>query len=608
MSTIKKGSPKEKHYFEKRSLVPLEHQWKLEKMYASISEWEKHFRQVKKLLPSLSTYKGKLTSSTVIYDYFQAASSVVRQIEKLYVYAGHGAAVDLSHQDLQILTQKSQNLYAEFSQTVSFQGPELSKLSDTVLKKMIANKKFHPYHRELRLVLAKKKHILSDGEESLLSQVSKLSSGPDDIFSALENIDLSFPQVKNEKGQLVQLTNGNFITFLENPKRSVRQEVFEKYYQSYQSHIHTFAQTLNLAVKQHEFYARARRHQSCLAASLSGNMIDPKVYHTLIEQTHQALPILHKYMSFRAKKLGVKKLGMWDVHVNLLKAPPLKFTFDEAVEICLEALRPLGDEYVRVLEGGLRGGWVDKFENKGKRGGAFSGGCYDSDPYILMNFTGSLNDVYTLIHEAGHSMHSWLARNNQPYSLADYSLFTAEIASTVNERLLTDYLLKKYSGKNRQTIIAYEIDAIRATYFRQTMFAEFELNIHQKLERDEPLTVQYFNEEYARLNRLYYGQAVGDDAYIQYEWARIPHFYYNFYVYQYATGIAAAYFFAEQILSPKNGRAAAEKYLNFLKSGGDHFPLTQLKRSGLDFTDKEIYQSVAKKLQKCLNSLGDLPK
>lgn len=295
---------------------------------------------------------------------------------------------------------------------------------------------------------------------------------------------------------------------------------------------------------------------------------------------------------------------MWDMRVNLMNASPLKFTFAEAVKVCLEAVAPLGEEYVEILRQGLLGGWVDKFENKGKRGGAFSGGCYDSDPYILMNFTGSLNDVYTLIHESGHSMHSYFARKNQPYSLSDYSLFTAEIASTVNERLLTDYLLKKYSGDARKIVIAYEIDAIRATYFRQTMFAEFELNIHQKLEKGEPLTVQYFNEEYSRLNTLYHGPSVGPDDYIQYEWARIPHFYYNFYVYQYATGIAAAYYFAEQILHTKTGHAAAEKYLNFLKSGGDHFPLEQMKRAGLDFTKPTLYRAVAKNLQRCLNMLS----
>jgi oligoendopeptidase F len=596
-------SAKEQHYYASRSEVPTEHQWKLNKMYRTQAEWEKQFKKVKAEISPLSAYRGKLKTPTKILEYFKAASAVLRQIEKLYVYASHGSSIDLSNHHLQILTQKAQNIYTLFSQTISFQGPELAKLSETVLKKMIGHRDFHPYHRELRLVLAKKKHILSDAEEALLSQVSKIMTGPDDIFSALDDVDLTFADVANEKGEMVKLTNGNYITFLENPDRQVRQNVFQTYYKSYQAHIHTFAQTLNLAVKQHDFYAKAKKYKSSLEASVSSNMIDPKVYQTLLTETHQSLPVLYKYMSFRAKKLGLKKINMWDMRVNLMNSKPLRFTFPEAVEICLEAVKPLGEEYVKILREGLLGGWVDKFENKGKRGGAFSGGCYDSDPYILMNFTGSLNDVYTLIHEAGHSMHSYFARATQPYSLADYSLFAAEIASTVNERLLTDYLLKKYSGDSRNIVIAYEIDAIRATYFRQAMFAEFELNIHQKLEKGEPLTVHYFNEEYARLNALYHGPAVSKDEYIQYEWARIPHFYYNFYVYQYATGIAAAYFFADQILAPKTGPAAAHKYLGFLKSGGDHFPLVQLKRAGLDFTKPTLYRAVAKNLQKCLNLL-----
>jgi oligoendopeptidase F len=265
-------------------------------------------------------------------------------------------------------------------------------------------------------------------------------------------------------------------------------------------------------------------------------------------------------------------------------------------------LAPLGEEYVRVLAEGLRGGWVDRYENKGKRSGAFSGGCYDSDPYILLNFSGTLNDVYTLIHEAGHSMHSWYARRLQPYSLADYSLFAAEIASTVNERLLTAHLLKTLTGREKQMVLSYEIDAIRATFFRQTMFAEFELNIHRQVEQGKPLTTEFFNSEYARLNALYHGPHVAQDDLIRYEWARIPHFYYNFYVYQYATGIAAAYAFAERILG-RHGRLEADRYLGFLQKGGDGFPLEQLKASGLEFVGPDIYRAVAKNLRKCLNQI-----
>lgn len=317
----------EKHYYASRSEMPKEHQWQLQKMYRTIAEWEKHYKQAHAEIKPLSVYRGKLKTPTKILAYFKAASAVIRQIEKLYVFASHGSAVDLSNHHLQVLTQKAQNIYTEFSQTVSFQGPELSKLPESMLKKMIASKEFHPYHRELRLVLAKKKHILSDAEEAILSQASKIMTGPDDIFSALDDVDLTFSDVTNEKGEIMKLTNGNFITFLENPDRQVRQNVFETYYKSYQSHIHTFAQTLNLAVKQHHFYAKAKKYKSCLEASLSGNMIDPKVYQTLLTETHHSLPVLYKYMAFRAKKLGLKKINMWDMRVNLMNAKPLAFHF-----------------------------------------------------------------------------------------------------------------------------------------------------------------------------------------------------------------------------------------------------------------------------------------
>jgi oligoendopeptidase F len=594
----------EQYYFESRQKVPKKHRWNLEKMYTNLSAWQKHFDQISKKVAPLSRYRGKLKQEATILEYFRQASSVLRELEKLYVYASHLSSTDLSNHQALVISQKAQDLYTKFSQTVSFQGPELSQLPEARLKKMSLSAEFRDYHRELKLILAKKKHILSDAEEGLLSMFSRLFTGPEDVFSALDNVDLTFAEIKDAKGKKHQLTSSNFTRFLENTDRPLRHQAFENFYKSYQSHINTYAQTLNLCVKQHHLYATAKKYSSALEASLSGNMIDPEVYRALIRETHKSLPVLHKYFALRANKLGLKKFNMWDLRVNIANSTALKFTWDEAVDICLNALRPLGEEYVKTLRSGLTtGGWVDRFENKGKRSGAFSGGCYDSEPYILMNFTGTLNDVYTLIHEAGHSMHSWLSRHNQPYPLADYSLFVAEIASTVNERLLTSYLLENFTGKKREIVLAYEVDAIRATYFRQTMFAEFELDIHEQVEKGEPLTVQYFNQTYDRLNSRYYGPQLEHDQYIQYEWARIPHFYYNFYVYQYATGIAAAYCFADRITDPAHGGKAAAAYLDFLRSGGNDFPLLQLKRAGLDFVKPDLYRAVAKNLQKCLNLL-----
>lgn len=600
----KTNTDQEKYYYQDRKLVPQEAKWKIEKIYKNTKDWQKDLNFVQKNIPKLKDYKGKLKIKSQLLKFFRDTYSLTRIIEKLYVFASHSLSVDLAHQEYQILTQKAQDLYTTLPKTIAFYLPELAALSDSKLKEIIKDKNFKEYHKELNSILKLKKNILSEKEEALLSQVGKLTSGPDDIFSALDNVDLTFSPVLID-GKEVQLTNGNYQTFLENTDRKVRKEAFENLYKSYKAHINTFAQTLNLEIKQHSFFTQAKNFNSSLESSLSRNLIDKKVYTALIEEAHKSLPILYKYFKYRAKKLGLKKLSMFDLRVNLTDTKPFKFTYEQAVELCIEAVKPLGADYCKIMEKGLKGGWVDRYENKGKRGGAYSGGCYDSDPYILMNFTGTLNDVYTLIHEGGHSMHSYLARHNQPYALADYSLFAAEIASTVNERLLTNYLLKKYQNNHelKQNILAYEIDAIRATYFRQTMFAEFELIIHQSVDRGEPLTVQFFNQEYQRLNNLYYGSMIEKDNWIQYEWARIPHFYYNFYVYQYATGIVAAYYFTEQISNPKTSKNATEKYLDFLKSGGNDFPLNQLKKAGIDFTKPDLHRSLAKNLQKCLNQL-----
>lgn len=599
MTKTKEG----KQFYESRKEVLGKDRWKLEKMYKNLAQWGEHYAKTLKMIAPLKKFKGQLKSPKKLLEYFIQSYATLRQIEKLYVYASHLSSVDLSNHHAQIISQKAQDLYSEFSQAVSFQGPELVKLPTEVLKKLATDKKFHEYHKELKLTLLKKKHILSDGEEQLISLFSKTSSGPNDIFSALDDVDLVFSDIKDGKGKSHRLSSGNFTKHLESTDRTLRQNAFEGLYTEYKGHIHTYSQTLNLAIKQHLVYTKARKYKNCLEQSLSGNLIEPEVYRTLIKETHKSLPSLHKYFHFRAKKLGLKRIRMWDLRVPIGKAASLKFSYEEAVDLCLAAVRPLGEEYVKILAAGLRGGWVDKYENKGKRGGAFSGGCYDSDPYILMNFTGTLNDVYTLIHEAGHSMHSYYARHNQPYGLADYALFTAEIASTVNERLLTRHLLTKFSGAKKELVLAYEIDAIRATYYRQTMFAEFELNIHSMLEEQKPLTSEYFNKEYARLNAKYHGDALEQDDFIQYEWARIPHFYYNFYVYQYATGIAAAYYFVDKILAEGTGATESEKYLAFLKSGGDNFPLKQLKKAGLYFTKPDLYRAVAKYLEKCLNLL-----
>lgn len=609
-------------YYEKRQDVPLKDRWDLSPLYktdaSGFAAWEKEFAKTQKELKKLTIYKGKLKNATTILKAFDHYTATLRVIERLYVFASHHYSTDITNSNNSALQKKAEHLYAQFGQTMSYFLPELTKNSEAFLKGLAKNSKFKLYKLDLQQIIKNKKHILSDSEEAILAHTSQLSGIPENVFSALDNADLTFQSIKDEKGKELPVTAGNFINYLESSSPAIRQAAYESVYKSYQQHIHTYSETLSGKVKFHQFYAKTKKYQSSLQAALNSNQIDPKVYTTLLDETHKGLKTLYKYFDFRKQKSGLKKLQMWDLRFNLSDCKPLKFTFDQAKELCLKALQPLGDEYVRVLRQGLEGGWVDKYENKGKRSGAYSGGCYDSPPYILMNFTGTLNDVYTLIHEAGHSMHSYYARREQPYNLAGYSIFTAEIASTVNERLLTDHLLKTLKGEQRKLVLAYEIDAIRATYYRQTMFAEFELLIHQTAEKHQPLTMDFFCQEYQRLNDLYYGPAIAKDDYIKYEWARIPHFYYNFYVYQYATGIAAAYYFSAKILKSFTQKSTATKnksdqispeadaYLGFLKSGGNDFPLNQLRRAGLDFTSPQTYKAVVKTLQTCLNELQNI--
>ncbi len=596
-----------KYYHSSRAKVPIKDQWDLSVMYKSAKEWDKDFQTIKKWLPGIKKFPGTLKSANKILECFLLVDKISRLLEKLYVYAYHKYSTDLSNNQANSETKRAEHLYNLFVQEIAFIQPELTKLPDAKIKTLIADKKFVDYKIDLKKIILKKKHILSDAEEKVLSKASLISSDPENIFSALDNVDLKFEKVKDAKGKLTSLTAGNYQHFLESKNRQVRQNAFEAMYKAYQGHIHTYAEILNSQLKQHHFFANVRKYKHTLEAALSRNQIKPSVYQNLIKAVHAGLPAFYKYVNYRKQQLKLKKMQMWDLRVDLIDAKPFQFTYDQAVELCLQALKPLGKDYVDTLEKGLKGGWVDKYENKGKRSGAFSGGCYDSHPYILMNFTGTLNDVYTLIHEAGHSMHSYLSKTNQSYNVAQYPIFTAEIASTVNERLLTDHLLKTLQGKQRLQVLLYEIDAIRATYFRQTMFAEYELLVHQRVEQGEPITPDYLSETYERLNQQYYGPDVDKDDYIRFEWARIPHFYYNYYVYQYATGIAAAFYFASEITGPK-AEQARKNYLNFLSSGGNDFPLNQLKKAGLSFDNPQTFKAVVKNFEQCLNNLCKQPK
>ena len=581
----------------KRSAVKPQDCWDLTPLYTNPEDWEKDFANLKDELPRLELFSGKLIDADTILSCFDALSAFERKLEYIYVWVSLKSSEDLSVSDNLNRSKRVESLVAQFSETTAYIEPELVKLADDFLLSLIDDERFAEYKMTIKQFLNLKPHVLSDSEERLLAKAELLWNDPYTIFSSFDNVDAQFEMVDDGTGQFLNVTHGNYSLFLEHRDRDIRQKAFNSIYGEYRDHIHVLADVLHSLVKQHVFLCEVRNYASPLVSALSNNQISETVYRNLISQMHKQLPRFYEYIEKRKQLLGLDKLAMWDLRVSLNKVN-FKFSYEEAVDLCCAAAAPLGEDYVTIMRNGLLNGWVDRYENKGKRSGGFSSGCYDSYPYILMNYTGNLNDVFTLMHEAGHSMHSYLANKNQPYSLADYPIFTAEIASTVNERLLVNHLLEKFEGEEREAVLHYEIDAIRATFFRQTMFAEFELLIHEAVQEGVPLTKDFLCENYLRLNKLYYGENVEDGDLIQYEWARIPHFYYNFYVYQYATGIAAAYNFADRLL---NGET--EAYLNLLKSGGRDFPLVLLREAGVDLEAANFYEPIMARFEELVREL-----
>ncbi len=594
-----------KYYFSSRLSVPISDQWNLQKIFKTIPLWEKSLKKTIKDLPKLSKYQGRLANISILQKFFQDYFFIQRNIEKINIYAAYDFSTDTIHPHKQQRNARAQKLADDFTETTSFFQPELLQTPSAQLKKIVKSPQLKLYNRILEQILHLQKHTLSLTEEKILAQTFSLQNQPAKNFQALDISDLEFKPAILSKNKKAQITHGNFISYLENPDHNLRQKVFTNYYTAYQKHANIYASLLNSKIKQDNLYAKIRKYPNALEASLYSNKIPSKVYTALIESAHQQLKYLYKYFNFKRKKLNLSKLNYWDLRINFTKQKPLFFTYQQAIEIILEALKPLGKEYLKVLKNGLQKGWVDRYENKGKYNGAFSGGSFDTDPYILMNFDGSLNSVFTLIHEGGHSMHSWFSHKNQPYQDSYYTITIAEIASTVNERLLTNYLLKKYKNTSHFIqILLYEIDAIRSTFFRQTMFAEFELKIHQINQQGTELTATILCAEYQKLLKKYHGSAVAPNQLINYEWARILHFYnYEFYVYQYATGIACAYHISEKILCEKPENFIM-KYHQLLKSGGNDYPLNQLKKLGIDLTQPQIYKSIHQSLNSLLLSLS----
>jgi len=590
-----------------RSDVPQEHRWKLEDLYPNQQAWDAEFAQVKKLLGDIASYQGKLQDAEAIARCFALDDDISLLTERLYVYANMRHHEDMAEAKYQALSDKSKKLSVEAGEATSFITPEILGLSEAQLTGLIADPQLVRYKRTLEEMLREKPHTLSKSEEALLAQVGNISQAPSTIFGMLNNADLKFPKVKNEQGEEVELTHGRYIQFLESKNRDVRREAFKAMYDTYGKWRNTLAATLNANVTKNQFYAKARRYPSVLEMSLFGDNIPQSVYDNLISTIHEFLPLMHRYMDLRKKLLKVDELHMYDLFAPLVEEFDMNIDYEEAKKTVYDSLAPLGDDYRKVLQEGFDDGWIDIYENQGKRSGAYSWGAYGTHPYVLLNHNDNLNSMFTLTHEMGHALHSYFSDESNEYRDAQYTIFLAEVASTLNEALLMDYLLGKSNDpKEKMYLLTYYADQFRTTVFRQTMFAEFEKIIHEKVEKGEALTPQDLSSIYYDLNLKYYGKGMVVDKDIEMEWARIPHFYTSFYVYKYATGFSAATSFAKQILD--EGQPAVDRYLGFLRSGGKDYSINILKKAGVDMSSPEPIRQAMSVFESLIEQMEQLTK
>ncbi len=568
-----------------RSEIKVEDTWKLEDIFASDDAWEKEFEEVKALIPQMEKFKGKLgESAQTLYEALQEQDELTMRVSKLYTYAHMRYDQDTTNSFYQGLNDRIKTLYTQIASALSYVTPEILSIEESKIKQYMAeHKELKLYAHALDEITRERPHILSESEEALLAQASEVLGSSSNTFGMLNNADLEFPSIKDENGEEVEITHGRYIRFLESSDRRVREEAFKAVYETYGKFKNTFASTLSGTVKKDNFSARVRHYNSARHSALSTNNIPEEVYDNLVKTVNDNLHLLHRYIDLRKKVLGIEELHMYDLYTPLVKDVKMEVTYEEAKDYILKGLKPLGEDYLNVLKEGFENRWVDVHENKGKRSGAYSSGTYGTNPYILMNWQDNVNNLFTLAHEFGHSVHSYYTRKTQPYPYGDYSIFVAEVASTCNEALLNDYLLKTIDDeKQRLYLLNHYLEGFRGTVFRQTMFAEFEHDVHVRAQNGEPLTPELLTKLYYDLNKKYFGDNLVIDEEIGLEWARIPHFYYNYYVYQYATGFSAAAALSKQIL--EEGDAAVERYVGFLKSGSSDYPIEVLKKAGVDMT------------------------
>ena len=591
-----------------RQQVPVEERWNLETIYSSDEAWEADFQALKEKVPALIGFKGRLgESAETLYEALQLRDDLSRQLHKLYTYAHMRYDEDTANSHYQALNDRAGSLASQVSAQLAFMTPELLSIDENQIEAfMEQNESLRIYRHAFDELALERPHVLTEAEEAILAQAGDVLGQSSSTFGMLNNADLKFPKVKNEKGEEVELTHGRYITFLESADRSVREGAFKAMYGTYAQYLNTFASTLSGSVKKDNFYATVRKFESARQSALHHNAIPESVYDGLVEAVNERLDLLHRYVALRKRALGLDELHMYDLYTPLVKDVEMKVSYEEAKQWMVDGLAPLGEEYVQIVKDGLESRWVDVRETRGKRSGAYSSGAYDTQPFILMNWQDNVNNLFTLAHEFGHSVHSHYTRTTQPYPYGDYSIFVAEVASTTNEALLNDHLLKTRTAKEeRLYLLNNQLETFRGTLFRQTMFAEFEHMIHQAAQEGVSLTPEYLNETYLELNKRYFGDEIVIDEEISYEWARIPHFYYNYYVYQYATGISASAALSQQIM--EEGEPAVRRYIdNFLKAGSSDYPIEVLKAAGVDMTTKEPVLKALDQFEAVLDEMESL--
>ena len=588
-----------------RSTIENKFKWTIDEMYPNEESIEKDIQKVKELIEEVKRYKGILADSEEnIFKALNISEEASRILQNLYVYTHMKSHEDTRINKNQSNATKIDMLSTELSMATSYMVPEIIAMDNEKLENYLKTEKLSHYKKYVDDILRLKPHTLNEREEELLAAVADLSGVPENVYDMLSFADLQFPEIEDENGEKVRVTHSNFSLFLKSKDARVRKDAFEAMYGIYGQYKNTFASTLYGGIKSEIFYAKTRKYESALQGSLFQDNVSVDVYNNLIDAVHENLDTLNDYIDLKKKFLGLDKINMYDLYVPLTENFDMEISYEKAQKIILEALKPLGEEYLENVKKAFAEGWIDVYGNEGKQGGAYSWGSYDSKSYILMSYKDDLNSLFTLIHEMGHSMHSFYSKNNQPYLYSGYKIFVAEVASTLNELLLINYLLKNAESKEERVyLLNYYLEQFRTTVYRQTMFAEFEKICHGKVEEGEPLTAEDFNNIYYDLNKKYYGESCDVNEEIALEWARIPHFYSNFYVYKYATGFSAASALSKQIL--EEGESAVSRYKEFLKSGGSEFPLDQLRKAGVDMEKKEsvdealhVFKDLVKQLEK----------